>query len=71
MHGETIKTITLNGTGNGVLTLEKPSLSDGTSVYSLYIDDKLIDTKKMVMASPQRLQQAFRDTAIFSQRQIE
>jgi hypothetical protein len=50
INGEAIKTIQLNGTGSGQLTLQTATLASGNYTYSLYVDGNLIDTKVMVLA---------------------
>ena len=50
INGEAIKTIQLNGTGNGQITLQTAALVSGNYTYSLYVDGSLIDTKVMVLA---------------------
>lgn len=47
--GKTIKSVNVSGHGPGVLHLDASTLSSGTYNYSLYINGKLIDTKKMVL----------------------
>jgi hypothetical protein len=50
INGEAIKTIQLNGTGSGQITLQTATLASGNYTYSLYVDGNLIDTKVMVLA---------------------
>jgi hypothetical protein len=50
MNGNTIKTIQLNNTGSGQITLQTATLVSGNYTYSLYVDGSLIDTKVMVLA---------------------
>ena len=50
INGEAIKTIQLNGTGSGQITLQTAALVSGNYTYSLYVDGSLIDTKVMVLA---------------------
>jgi len=47
LSGETLKTATLAAGGNGTYTLQTSTLHSGTYMYSLYVDGKLIDTKKL------------------------
>lgn len=49
MNGEVIKSIALNGTGTGQLTLQTSQLAAGTYTYSLIVDGSIVDTKKMVV----------------------
>jgi trimeric autotransporter adhesin len=49
VSGKVLKTITVSGKGKGVLNLDASSLASGAYNYSLLIDGKLIDTKKMVL----------------------
>lgn len=46
--GRTISTVEIIGRGEGQLTTLTSGLEDGVYIYSLLVDDKLIDTKKMV-----------------------
>ena len=48
VSGKVLKVITVSGKGKGVLNLDASTLSSGTYNYSLVIDGKLIDTKKMI-----------------------
>lgn len=47
--GKLIKTIVLEGSGEGQANLEAQTLSTGTYVYTLVLDGKVIETKKMVL----------------------
>ncbi|CAN5706316.1 hypothetical protein BH10BAC2_BH10BAC2_42980 [soil metagenome] len=47
--GKTIKQITLNA-GAGVITINASTLSSGTYNYSLWVDGKLVESKKMTIA---------------------
>ena len=49
LSGEIIKRIELSAKGNGQLKLETTLLNSGTYTYSLIMDGKIIDTKKMVL----------------------
>lgn len=49
ISGKLIKQITLSGPGNGVVNINAGSLATGTYLYSLLIDGKLIDSKKMLI----------------------
>ncbi len=48
--GKTIKQITLSGSGKGVVNIIAGSIASGTYQYSLLINGRLIDTKKMVLS---------------------
>lgn len=48
--GKTIKQINLSGSGKGVVNITAGLLASGTYQYSLLIDGKLIDTKKMILS---------------------
>jgi hypothetical protein len=50
VNGNAIKTIQLNGTGSGQVTLQTATLASGNYTYSLYVDGNLIDTKVMALA---------------------
>ena len=47
--GRTVKTIQLNSSGR--INLDLSSLSSGTYTYSLVLDGKVVETKKLVKAS--------------------
>jgi hypothetical protein len=49
MSGKTIKSISLNSKGNGQLTLSSGTLAAGSYNYTLWIDNKQVDSKKMVI----------------------
>ncbi len=49
MNGRIIKTITAVAKGNGQITLQAGELTAGTYQYTLIVNGKLIDTKKMVL----------------------
>jgi trimeric autotransporter adhesin len=48
--GKKIKLINLSGSGKGAMNINADPLASGTYQYSLLIDGKLIDTKKMMIA---------------------
>jgi hypothetical protein len=47
--GKIAKQIPVSGSGQGSLTIEAASLFAGVYYYSLLVDDRLIDTKKMIL----------------------
>ncbi|HEV3325700.1 MAG TPA: T9SS type A sorting domain-containing protein [Puia sp.] len=49
INGETIRSIALNGTGAGQLSVQTAQLAAGTYMYTLIVDGNLIDTKRMVL----------------------
>jgi hypothetical protein len=49
MNGKTIKTISAIAKGSGQIVLQAGELAAGTYQYSLIVNGKLIDTKKMVL----------------------
>jgi hypothetical protein len=49
MNGRLIKTFAATGKGNGQLMIEGGQLASGTYQYSLIVDGKPVETKKMVM----------------------
>jgi len=49
MSGKVFKQIPISGTGEGNVKIEAESLPAGVYFYSLYVDNTLIDTKKMVL----------------------
>ena len=50
MNGATIKTVAVSGSGYGQLRLQTDQLAGGTYIYSLLVDGRLVDSKKMVVA---------------------
>ena len=48
--GRKIKIISLNTFGKGVLNVDTKGLTAGTYTYTMYVDGKMVDTKKMVLA---------------------
>lgn len=48
-HGKMIKNIGINTTGHGSLELNATQFNSGNYVYSLFIDNILVDTKNMVL----------------------
>jgi len=49
MQGRIIKTVDINQTGHGQLKVYATNLSQGIYQYSILVDGKVIDTKKMVV----------------------
>jgi len=49
MNGVTVKSVYLHSMGEGEITLEANSLMPGTYFYSLMIDNKAIDSKRMII----------------------
>ncbi|HEX5154295.1 MAG TPA: T9SS type A sorting domain-containing protein [Parafilimonas sp.] len=49
IKGKLIKSISLNAKGNGQLTLEANELSAGSYTYTLIVNGKIIDSKKMII----------------------
>ena len=49
MSGKTIKSVSLNSRGNGQLTLSSGTLAAGSYNYTLWMDGKQVDSKKMVI----------------------
>ena len=47
--GKVIKEYSLTGTGKNMLQINANTFSSGTYQYALYVDDKLIDSKKMLV----------------------
>lgn len=48
-NGTVIKSVKITGAGKGSLNIDAATLSSGAYNYSLIIDGKLIDTKKMML----------------------
>ncbi|NOG95449.1 MAG: hypothetical protein HND27_06675 [Bacteroidetes bacterium] len=49
MQGRIIKTVDINQTGHGQLKVYAANLSQGIYQYSIVVDGKIIDTKKMLV----------------------
>ncbi len=49
INGETIKSISLNGNGNGQLSIQTAQLASGSYSYTLIVDGNIVDTKKMII----------------------
>lgn len=49
MNGATVKTVALSGSGYGQLRLQTDQLAGGTYIYSLFVDGRLVDTKKLIV----------------------
>ena len=49
ISGRTIRQVPISGSGAGSVTIEAGSLFEGMYLYYLYIDNTLVDTKKMVL----------------------
>ncbi len=49
MNGKVIRTMELTEKGRGQLVFEAEQLTAGTYQYSLIVDGKMLDTKKMVL----------------------
>jgi hypothetical protein len=47
MKGSTIKAVNVNGKGRGQVTLSRGTLAAGEYIYSLWIGDRLVDSKRM------------------------
>jgi len=47
-NGKTIKQFNISGTGNGIVHVDASTLPSGAYHYSLIIDGKIIETKKMI-----------------------
>lgn len=51
LDGKLIKQLNITTKGSGSVTINGSELSAGTYTYSLYVDDKVIDTKIMVISA--------------------
>lgn len=49
MHGRIIKTVDIKQSGHGQLKVYAANLSQGIYQYSIVVDGKVMDTKKMVV----------------------
>ena len=50
VYGKKLKQISLNTKGKGTLNVDTSGLAAGTYSYTLFVDGKIIETKKMVVA---------------------
>jgi hypothetical protein len=48
--GNTLKQMNVSGSGKGNIRVDASTLANGAYQYSLYVNDKLIDTKQMILA---------------------
>jgi hypothetical protein len=48
-YGNQLKEVPLNQTGNGTLNINPANLSSGIYTYSLVVNGKVVDTKKMIL----------------------
>ena len=51
MNGKTVKQLLLTNKGKGLLNIDTAGLSAGTYSYTLLVDGKVIETRKMIVAS--------------------
>ena len=49
VYGKKLKQIPLNNKGKGQLNVDTTGLASGTYTYSLFVDGKMIETKKMIV----------------------
>jgi trimeric autotransporter adhesin len=49
-RGKTIKQINISGTGKGSVKIDASLLAGAAYSYTLYVNDKMVDSKKMVLA---------------------
>jgi len=49
MSGHIIKTVSINSSGRGNLSIDASGLSSGVYNYTLYVDEKMVSTKQMVL----------------------
>ena len=50
VYGKKLKQITLTNKGKGNLNVDTSGLAAGTYSYTLFVDGKVIETRKMVVA---------------------
>ena len=50
VYGKKVKQINLNNSGKGTVNINTTGLAAGTYSYTLFVDGKMIETKKMVVA---------------------
>ena len=51
MIGNVLKSVALNGNGNGQITLSAGALASGSYFYTLLINGQKIDTKEMILGN--------------------
>ncbi len=51
IDGKKVRAIKLNNTGNGVLNINTSGLSAGTYSYTLYVNGRMVETKKMIVSA--------------------
>ncbi|NOU17138.1 MAG: T9SS type A sorting domain-containing protein [Bacteroidales bacterium] len=51
MNGKQIKNMPIYERGNGYITINESDLQPGIYIYSLIVDDKEVDTKKMILTN--------------------
>lgn len=49
-NGKVLKEVTISGSGKGMLTVDASTLSNGAYQYSLWIGNKVVATKQMILA---------------------
>ncbi len=49
-HGTVVKQITLSGTGEGKIEIDADFFKNGLYNYALFVDDRLLDSKKMILS---------------------
>lgn len=49
LSGKALKEVVINSNGSNSITLQKGSLSAGTYIYTLIVDNAVIDSKKMIL----------------------
>ena len=50
INGKMVKQIALNNKGKGILNVDTKGLASGAYTYTMYVDGKMVDTKKMMVA---------------------
>ena len=48
-QGRNLKTINLQDAGHGTISISAKELAAGTYAYTLVVDGRIVDTKKMVL----------------------
>ena len=48
-NGKTLKSITIQGSGKGIINVDASTLASGAYQYSLIVDGNFIDTKQMML----------------------
>ncbi len=51
LNGTLIQTFPINATGDGTVSIDGSSLAAGMYVYTLVVDGKIVDSKRMILTN--------------------